>query len=117
MRRTTSPAAASPRPRRPSVETLELRQFLSAAAAAEQPAEQTFAAAADAYVRGGAYASMNYGSATQLEVRNHDQPGEARESYVRFDLPGVAEVASAALLGFGVWQVAAGPAGGARIPF
>jgi hypothetical protein len=61
----------------------------------------TILAAADAYVRdGSAYAGTNFGTATQLQVKQ-GSAGYTRESYLRFDLSGVSRVTSAKLRLFG----------------
>ena len=46
------------------------------------------AAAADAYVRGGAYASQNFGTAAQLLVKEHASADLRRRSFLRFALTG-----------------------------
>lgn len=46
-------------------------------------------AIADAYVRAGSNANRNFGTATQLYVRNHTKDGSDSESFLRFDLSGV----------------------------
>ncbi|MFC4099872.1 polysaccharide lyase family 8 super-sandwich domain-containing protein [Paenibacillus xanthanilyticus] len=54
-------------------------------------------AEADAYVRDGASASVNYGADTSLVIKN-DVAGYAREAFIRFNLAGVSSpVASAKL--------------------
>ncbi|XGA12897.1 DNRLRE domain-containing protein [Paenibacillus thiaminolyticus] len=45
--------------------------------------------AADAYVRNGTYADINYGSANGLVVKDDGSNGYVREAYIRFDLTGL----------------------------
>ena len=61
----------------------------------------TLRALADAYVRDGStYAGTNFGTSTQLQVKQ-GVAGYAREGYLRFDLSGVSQVTSAKLRLFG----------------
>jgi chitinase len=78
-------AAAKPRARRrsrilASVEHLEARTMLSTL---------TVGPVADTYVRGGTFASTNFGRDTTLAVANQTSATYDRESYLRFDLKGV----------------------------
>jgi hypothetical protein len=66
----------------------------------EAPAAVTLAPAADAYVRDGSYASVNFGAAAQLQVKNVGTSYN-RETYLRFDLSRVTAVASATLRLYG----------------
>lgn len=43
---------------------------------------------ADASVRGGSYASVNYGSSNMLEVKKEEDPSYAREAFMKFDVSG-----------------------------
>jgi hypothetical protein len=46
-------------------------------------------AAADNHVRDGSYATTNFGSSTNMEVKWVGAPGYSRETYLSFDLTGV----------------------------
>jgi uncharacterized delta-60 repeat protein len=46
----------------------------------------TIRSISDSYVRDGSYATQNFGTATQLVVKNHPYSGNTRESYLRFTL-------------------------------
>jgi hypothetical protein len=60
---------------------------------------------ADAYVRDGSYASQNYGSSTQLLVKDATPGGGyVRTSYLQFNLAGVSTVTSAFLQLYGAEQ-------------
>jgi hypothetical protein len=54
----------------------------------------------DGYARDGSYANTNFGSATQLQLKQ-DAAGYARESFLRFDLTSLAAITSAKLRLFG----------------
>ena len=56
---------------------------------------------ADAHVRGGVYADQNFGTATQLNVKNNPDPDYNRDAYFKFDLTGLPASASAKLRVFG----------------
>jgi hypothetical protein len=62
----------------------------------------TLRAAADSYVRNGTYASTNFGSATELLVKQSPTSGNTRETYLRFSLAGLGEIGSAKLRFFGL---------------
>jgi ELWxxDGT repeat protein len=71
-------------------------------AAAPPPAQPvTLRAPADAYVRDGADAAVNFGTATELHVKRSSTVGNTREAYLRFDLSSVPTVGSAKLRLFG----------------
>ncbi|MGE5550421.1 MAG: DNRLRE domain-containing protein [Bacteroidota bacterium] len=53
---------------------------------------------ADAYVRGGASAALNFGTATNLEVKNGSGDENDRWTYVKFSLSGVTGAISSATL-------------------
>jgi hypothetical protein len=73
------------------------------------PTPITLTATADAFVRGGSYAGRNYGASSQLEVKLDKLVGYTRQSFIRFDLTGVASVSQARVRVFGR-MTAAGPA-------
>jgi hypothetical protein len=54
-----------------------------------------------AYVRGGTYASTNFGSVNDLVVKNWSNDNETRHAYLKFDLAGVSSIADAKLRVFG----------------
>lgn len=56
---------------------------------------------ADAHVRGGSYASQNFGSATQINVKDNPDPSYNRDAYFKFDLSGITSVSRAKLRVFG----------------
>jgi hypothetical protein len=58
-------------------------------------------AVADAYVRDGGYASTNYGTAAQLQLKQTSSAGWSRESALRFDVSMLGAVSSAKLRLFG----------------
>ena len=55
----------------------------------QQTTTQSFAAEADATVRGGASASANFGTATTLSVKEDASADNDRRSLLRWDLSGV----------------------------
>jgi glucose/arabinose dehydrogenase len=57
--------------------------------------------AADAMVRDGTNAAVNYGAGIDMGVKRSANAGNTRETYLRFDLSGVATVGSATLRLFG----------------
>jgi unsaturated chondroitin disaccharide hydrolase len=61
----------------------------------------TLAAAADAYVRDGTYATQNFGATTDLNVKKHAAVGYSRETYLRFDLSNLGQIEAATLRLFG----------------
>jgi glucose/arabinose dehydrogenase/PKD repeat protein len=61
---------------------------------------RTLRAVADAYVRDGASAGTNFGSATEMHVKKNNA-GFNRVSYLKFDLAGVSSVGSAKLRLYG----------------
>jgi predicted RecA/RadA family phage recombinase len=63
----------------------------------------------DAYVRGGSYAAINYGSSTSLLSRADASSSNVRESYLRFDLGGVGAIGSAKLRVYGRLNDGANP--------
>jgi hypothetical protein len=63
-----------------AAEPLEARSLLSTL---------SVPAAADAFVRGGSYASANYGANKQLWVSNVANASSDRQTFLRFDLSGV----------------------------
>ena len=67
--------------------------------AAPQPS--TIPTTIGSYVRGGTYASTNYGSVSDLVVKNWSSDNETRHAYLKFDLSGVTSIASAKLQLFG----------------
>src|SRR5262249_22755744 len=73
------------------------------------PASITLSPLADSYVRDADGATSNFGTATQLQVKNASV-GFNREIYVKFDLTGLGAVSSARLRLFGADE----PAGTAR---
>jgi regulation of enolase protein 1 (concanavalin A-like superfamily) len=54
-------------------------------------------AEADSFVRGGTFASENYGLATALNVKNDSSDAYDRQAYFRFDLAGLGTVTAAQL--------------------
>ena len=54
-----------------------------------------------AYVRNGSYAGTNFGSDATLVVKKNATTGNSRESYLKFDLNGVAPITSAKLRLYG----------------
>jgi endoglucanase len=54
-------------------------------------------AVADAYVRAGAWASSNFGSAPKLLAKQGISTSNTRRSYLRFDISGINEVGTATL--------------------
>jgi hypothetical protein len=52
------------------------------------PSSSTLEASADAYVRAGATAATNFGTATALVVKNATTADNYRKTYIRFDLSG-----------------------------
>ncbi|MDP0502007.1 MAG: polysaccharide lyase family 7 protein [Verrucomicrobiota bacterium JB022] len=67
---------------------------------------QTLTASRDAYVRAGSNASSNYGTATQLVVKNEgDTSDNTRESWLGFDLSGVSGTVTSATLRVYITQV------------
>lgn len=56
---------------------------------------------ADAYVRNGSYATINYGSDTALTVKSSPSAGFTRYSYLKFSLNNVSSVSSAVLRLYG----------------
>ncbi|MCJ8164629.1 DUF4082 domain-containing protein [Pontibacter sp. E15-1] len=63
--------------------------------------ELTLSPVADAFVRGGSYASTNYGSEAALLVKATSNESYARNSYLKFSLSGVSSVVSAKLRVYG----------------
>lgn len=61
---------------------------VSTSSSGGQPATVTLSASDDAYVRGGAYAGTNYGSDTDLVIKQGTVSDYFRKSYVKFDLSG-----------------------------
>ena len=64
-------------------------------------ATQSLRATADAFVRDGTFAAQNFGGAVDMVVKN-GSAGPLRESYLKFDLSGVAAVNSARLRLYGL---------------
>jgi uncharacterized repeat protein (TIGR02543 family) len=60
-----------------------------------------FRATMDAYARDGSYASNNFGSALELQVKKHSASGYTRETYLQFDLSTITSVSSAKLRLYG----------------
>jgi len=56
---------------------------------------------ADAYVRGGAYANTNFGSAADLRSKLSSSPDTTREAFLKFDIGGIAPIRSATLRVYG----------------
>ena len=52
-------------------------------------------ASADAYVRGGTYANTNFGSETELFVKNDKTANNTREAFFKFNLSSVSQIGSA----------------------
>src|SRR6476620_5249109 len=77
------------------VEMLEQRVFLTAATV--NPGD-------DSYVRNGTYASTNFGSATQLQVKTIGQTSFDRDGYLKFavSIPGGNVLNSAVLSVYGI---------------
>jgi unsaturated chondroitin disaccharide hydrolase len=69
----------------------------------------TLRASDDAYVRGGTYAAMNFGGATDLVVKHSLSTSSIRETYVSFDLSAVADVSTAALRLYGRLSASTNP--------
>lgn len=66
----------------------------------------------DAHVRDGSYAGQNFGQVTPMEVKNVGAPGYSRETYLQFDLTGVAsadQITSAKVRLFGSLLSTAAP--------
>jgi hypothetical protein len=66
-----------------------------------QPQITYLAPIADAFVRDGSFASTNFGSNAALEVKNGTSNSIKRESYLKFSVSGISEVATAKLRVFG----------------
>ena len=64
-------------------------------------AASRLAPSADTFVRGGASAAANFGSNARVELKLSSDPGFVRETYVRFDLRGVATIGAATVRLFG----------------
>jgi hypothetical protein len=60
--------------------------IISVTAAAPASATTSMAPRADTYVRGGAYATTNYGTKTTLYVKRWSTPDHERQTYLSFDL-------------------------------
>lgn len=56
---------------------------------------------ADAYVRSGAYANQNYGSADSLVVKKNTSTDSRRRTYLKFSLVGVPDISKATLRVYG----------------
>src|SRR5262249_34486965 len=65
------------------------------------PAGTSTTTFADAHARGGTYDSENFGSATQINVKDNPDPSYNRDAYFKFDLSSLATVSSAKLRVFG----------------
>lgn len=74
---------------------------LSAINPSSQPQITYLAPIADAFVRDGSFASTNFGSHAALEVKNGSTTSIIRESYLKFSVSGITEIASAKLRIFG----------------
>jgi hypothetical protein len=61
----------------------------------------TISASADAYVRNGTYAAINYGNDTGLVVKTNSTVGYTRRTYLKFPVSGVSDVVSAKLRVYG----------------
>lgn len=61
----------------------------------------TLITTADAHARGGTYADQNFGTATQINVKNNPDPNYNRDAYFKFDLSGISSATSAKLRVFG----------------
>jgi len=59
------------------------------------PEITTVTASGDAYVRGGSYSGNNYGSASELVVKQSSNASAKRFSYLQFDLSNIGTVSSA----------------------
>ena len=58
---------------------------------------QTLSPVADAYIRSGSFATVNYGTDPSLVVKGSLSSGYTRLSYLKFSLSGIASVATATL--------------------
>jgi glucose/arabinose dehydrogenase len=65
------------------------------------PGPSSLRATADGYVRDGSYASTNFGSATELQVKSNATAGYSRETYLKFDLSTLSTIGSAKLRLYG----------------
>jgi GH25 family lysozyme M1 (1,4-beta-N-acetylmuramidase) len=68
-----------------------------------------------AYVRGGTFANSNFGSASELLVKQGASNDVLRETYIKFDLSSVATISSAKLRLFGRLNDTATPSLGLRV--
>ncbi len=66
-----------------------------------EPLFDTLAPIADAFIRNGSYAAINYGSDTSLFVKSSTSSGYTRSSYLKFSLSNVSNIASAKLRIYG----------------
>jgi len=53
------------------------------------PVNQTLSPVADAFVRGGSYATNNFGTSLTLDLKDDPNPSYNREAYVRFNVGGL----------------------------
>ena len=65
------------------------------------PVTQSIDAVADAHVQGGSAANTNYGTRTQLLVKNYKTDDFERDVYARFDLTQITAINTARLRVFG----------------
>ncbi|MDQ3439972.1 MAG: DNRLRE domain-containing protein, partial [Planctomycetota bacterium] len=72
------------------------------------PQPSTVETTVGAYVRGGSFATTNYGTVNDLVVKKWSTANETREAYLKFDLTGVTSVANAKLR---VWGRVSGSTG------
>jgi len=61
----------------------------------------TLTTTADANVRGGIYADQNFGTATQINIKNNPDPSYNRDAYFKFDLSSISTASNAKLRVFG----------------
>ena len=73
------------------------------------PATKTLRPTADNYVRDGAYAGTNYGSAADLQVRKSSTGGQSRWTVLKFDLTSLATISNATLRLYGKLDSTANP--------
>lgn len=72
-----------------------------ALAAVSAQSSDTLATAADAYVRNGSYAAINYGGDTSLIVKGSTSSGYSRSSYLKFSLNSITNISSAKIRVYG----------------
>src|SRR5688572_23861137 len=77
---------------RPPFEALESRRLMAGTDVALADAATTLTPVADAYVRDGASAALNFGTSPALVVKGSPTSGNTRRTYLKFELGSLADI-------------------------